>query len=136
MRLERESADQVRGLKPTSASQLTLSRVGQPGMIPALVPPSGGMAARHRKDVTGTTFSSRPGLIQAVEKFSATLCVVHYVYACIMISRISWQLKHEAAWCSTYSFLKSSQTRYSAGFQTSLSQNKNLFANEYISPIS
>ncbi|KER29364.1 hypothetical protein T265_13392, partial [Opisthorchis viverrini] len=30
----------------------TVSRLGHPGSIPALVLPSGGMAARHRNDVT------------------------------------------------------------------------------------
>ncbi|KAG5447292.1 hypothetical protein CSKR_106179 [Clonorchis sinensis] len=44
--------DLVRGSKPTSASRLPLSRLGQPGNIPALVLPWGGMAARHRKGVT------------------------------------------------------------------------------------
>ncbi|KAG5450756.1 hypothetical protein CSKR_112036 [Clonorchis sinensis] len=34
------------------------------------------------------------------------------------------QLEHEAAWCSTFSCLKTSQTRDSAGFQVSLSQNQ------------
>ncbi|KAG5448021.1 hypothetical protein CSKR_106608 [Clonorchis sinensis] len=34
------------------------------------------------------------------------------------------QLKHEAAWCSTFSCLETSQTRDSAGFQVSLSQNQ------------
>ncbi|KAG5444010.1 hypothetical protein CSKR_106215 [Clonorchis sinensis] len=34
------------------------------------------------------------------------------------------QLEHEAAWGSTFSCLKSSQTRDSAGFQVSLSQNQ------------
>ncbi|KAG5448124.1 hypothetical protein CSKR_106376 [Clonorchis sinensis] len=48
--LEREFTDrEVRGSNPTSASRLPLSRLGQPGSIPALVPPLGGMAARHRK---------------------------------------------------------------------------------------
>ncbi|KAG5454288.1 hypothetical protein CSKR_113009 [Clonorchis sinensis] len=50
--LERESTDRkVRGSNPTSASRLPLSRLGQPGSISALVLPSGGMAARHRKGV-------------------------------------------------------------------------------------
>ncbi|KAG5446350.1 hypothetical protein CSKR_104271 [Clonorchis sinensis] len=49
-RLERERTDRkVRGSNPTSASRLPLSRLGQPGSIPALVLPSGGMATRHRK---------------------------------------------------------------------------------------
>ncbi|KER32223.1 hypothetical protein T265_12825, partial [Opisthorchis viverrini] len=44
----------VRGSNPTSATRLPLSRLGQPGSNPALVLPSGGMAARHRKGVTAT----------------------------------------------------------------------------------
>ncbi|KAG5452037.1 hypothetical protein CSKR_110645 [Clonorchis sinensis] len=48
--LEREFTDRkFRGSNPTSASRLSLSRLGQPGSIPALVLPWGGMAARHRK---------------------------------------------------------------------------------------
>ncbi|KAG5454952.1 hypothetical protein CSKR_105888 [Clonorchis sinensis] len=51
--LEREFTDRkVRSWNPTSESRLLLSRLGQPGSIPALVLPSGGMAARHRKGVT------------------------------------------------------------------------------------
>ncbi|KER29035.1 hypothetical protein T265_04224 [Opisthorchis viverrini] len=34
------------------------------------------------------------------------------------------RLKHEAAWCSTFSCLRTSQTRDSAGFQVSLSKNQ------------
>ncbi|KER25649.1 hypothetical protein T265_06938 [Opisthorchis viverrini] len=48
--LEREFTDRkVRGSKPTSASRLPLSRLRRPDSNPALVLPSGGMAARHRK---------------------------------------------------------------------------------------
>ncbi|KAG5452464.1 hypothetical protein CSKR_110234 [Clonorchis sinensis] len=48
--LEREFTDhKVRGSNPTSASGLPLSRLEQPGSIPALVLPSGGMAAKHRR---------------------------------------------------------------------------------------
>ncbi|KER34076.1 hypothetical protein T265_12497, partial [Opisthorchis viverrini] len=51
--LEREFSDRkVRGSNPTSATRLPLSRLGQPDSIPALVLPSGGMAARHRKGAT------------------------------------------------------------------------------------
>ncbi|KER29039.1 hypothetical protein T265_04228 [Opisthorchis viverrini] len=47
--LKREFTDRkVRGSDPTSASRLPLSRLGQLDSIPALVQPSGGMAARHR----------------------------------------------------------------------------------------
>ncbi|KAG5455100.1 hypothetical protein CSKR_107358 [Clonorchis sinensis] len=50
--LEREFTDRkVRGSNPISASRLPLSRLGQPGSIPALVLPSGSMAARHRRGV-------------------------------------------------------------------------------------
>ncbi|KAG5446508.1 hypothetical protein CSKR_101471 [Clonorchis sinensis] len=55
--LEREFTDRkVRGSNPTSASRLPLSRLGQPGSISALVLPSGGMAARHRKGATAERF--------------------------------------------------------------------------------
>ncbi|KAG5455343.1 hypothetical protein CSKR_105498 [Clonorchis sinensis] len=51
--LQREITDRkVRGSNPTSVSRLPLSRLGQSGCISALVLPSGGMAARHRKGVT------------------------------------------------------------------------------------
>ncbi|KAG5445375.1 hypothetical protein CSKR_104637 [Clonorchis sinensis] len=56
-RLERERTDRkVRGSNPASASRLPLSRLGKPGSIPALVLPSGGMAARHRKGATAERF--------------------------------------------------------------------------------
>ncbi|KAG5445470.1 hypothetical protein CSKR_103718 [Clonorchis sinensis] len=52
-RLEREFTDRkVRGSNPTSVSRLPLSRLGQPGNIPSLVLPLGGMAVRHRKGAT------------------------------------------------------------------------------------
>ncbi|KER28940.1 hypothetical protein T265_04322 [Opisthorchis viverrini] len=55
--LEREFTDRkVRGSNPTSASRLPLSRFGQPGSIPALVLPLGGMAARHRKSASAGRF--------------------------------------------------------------------------------
>ncbi|KER25926.1 hypothetical protein T265_06730 [Opisthorchis viverrini] len=57
--LECEFTDRkVRGSNPTSATRLPLSRLGQPGSIPALVLPSGGMAARHRKGATAERFLS------------------------------------------------------------------------------
>ncbi|KAG5446073.1 hypothetical protein CSKR_103847 [Clonorchis sinensis] len=59
-RLERERTDRkVRGSNPASAYRLPLSRLGQPGSIPALMLPSGGMAARHRKEGAWTTVSGR-----------------------------------------------------------------------------
>ncbi|KAG5450157.1 hypothetical protein CSKR_201130 [Clonorchis sinensis] len=51
--LEREFTNlKVYVSNPASASQLLLSRLGQPGSIPALVLPSGDMTARHWKVVT------------------------------------------------------------------------------------
>ncbi|KAG5443693.1 hypothetical protein CSKR_104604 [Clonorchis sinensis] len=51
--LEREFTDrEVCGSNPTSASRLPLSRLGQPGIIPALVLPPGSMAVRRRKGAT------------------------------------------------------------------------------------
>ncbi|KAG5442130.1 hypothetical protein CSKR_111477, partial [Clonorchis sinensis] len=51
--LDRELIDwKVHGWSPTSGSRLLLSRLGQFGIISALVLPSGSMAVRHRKVVT------------------------------------------------------------------------------------
>ncbi|KAG5453173.1 hypothetical protein CSKR_110625 [Clonorchis sinensis] len=50
-------ARKVRGSNPTFASQLLLSSFEQPGSIQALMLPSGGMAARHRKCVTAEQLS-------------------------------------------------------------------------------
>ncbi|KER20209.1 hypothetical protein T265_15371, partial [Opisthorchis viverrini] len=55
--LEHEFTDRkVRGSNPTSTTRLPLSRLGQPGSIPALMLPSGGVAARHRKGATAERF--------------------------------------------------------------------------------
>ncbi|KER33968.1 hypothetical protein T265_00176 [Opisthorchis viverrini] len=52
-----------------------------------------------------------------ISNIAPTETQVYYVYACIAISRISYPLKHKAAWCSTSSFFKTSYTRDSARFQ-------------------
>ncbi|KAG5442831.1 hypothetical protein CSKR_110801 [Clonorchis sinensis] len=60
--LEREFTDRkVRGSNPTFASRLPVSRLGQPGSLPALVQPSGGMAVRHRKGATAGQFQFSGG---------------------------------------------------------------------------
>ncbi|KER32869.1 hypothetical protein T265_01155 [Opisthorchis viverrini] len=60
--LEREFTDRrVRCSNPTSASRLFLSRLEQPDSITALVPPSGGMAARHRKGAKAGRFFYEDG---------------------------------------------------------------------------
>ncbi|KER22218.1 hypothetical protein T265_09640 [Opisthorchis viverrini] len=69
--LEREFTDRkVRGSNPTSASRLPLSRLGQPGSIPALVLLSGGMAVRHRKGATEERFISNGKLKTGFEQGS------------------------------------------------------------------
>ncbi|KER33594.1 hypothetical protein T265_00491 [Opisthorchis viverrini] len=56
--LEREATDRkVRGSNLTSASRLSLSRLRQPGSILAIVLPSGGVTAWHRKGVTSGRLS-------------------------------------------------------------------------------
>ncbi|KAG5443317.1 hypothetical protein CSKR_107291 [Clonorchis sinensis] len=55
--LEREFTDRkFRGSSQTSASRLPLSRLGQLDSISALVLPSGGTAARHRKTARAGRF--------------------------------------------------------------------------------
>ncbi|KAG5454481.1 hypothetical protein CSKR_113896 [Clonorchis sinensis] len=68
-RLERELIGQkVRGLNPTFASRLPLSRREQPGNIPALVVPSDSMAVRHRMRVTYEQFHYiSPQLLQIAQ---------------------------------------------------------------------
>ncbi|KER26734.1 hypothetical protein T265_06096 [Opisthorchis viverrini] len=81
--LEREFIDRkICGSNPTSVSRLPLSRLGQPGNIPALVPPSCGMAARYRMNMLQkrpelriplTGIHSHPWMRQHAE-FSLTRC--------------------------------------------------------------
>ncbi|KAG5440988.1 hypothetical protein CSKR_109694 [Clonorchis sinensis] len=67
--LEREFTERkVRDSNPTSASRLPLSRLRQPGSIPALVLPSGCMAARHRKDVTAEPLEADVADVQGTNK--------------------------------------------------------------------
>ncbi|KER25374.1 hypothetical protein T265_07174 [Opisthorchis viverrini] len=55
--LERGFADRkVRGSNPASASPLPLTKLGKPGIIPALVPSACGIAARHRKSAADERF--------------------------------------------------------------------------------
>ncbi|KER26813.1 LOW QUALITY PROTEIN: hypothetical protein T265_13930 [Opisthorchis viverrini] len=206
--LEREFTDRnIRGSNPTSAPRLPLSRPGQPGSIPTLLQPSGGMTARvlkpndlifcnplptrllktPRKPTTGFALleahqAQSPGFRQLEPKLhevselhsfvkqlgfagdspvtqsrshrvsvnlnpncTKQLNVLHQAASCfigydiqdiathaihntqlIRLLKILGQpttgfalrLKHEAAWCSTFSCLTTSQTRYSAGFQS------------------
>ncbi|KAG5453835.1 hypothetical protein CSKR_109607 [Clonorchis sinensis] len=74
--LERKSTDRkVRGSNPTSASRLFLSRLGQPGSIPALVLFWGGMVARHQKGVTAERYIGRNVRISKMQTEN-TICVI------------------------------------------------------------
>ncbi|KER26596.1 hypothetical protein T265_13967, partial [Opisthorchis viverrini] len=56
--LERELTDRkARGSNPACASRLPLSGLAQLGSIPALVPPSCGMATRHQRGATAGQFT-------------------------------------------------------------------------------
>ncbi|KER32121.1 hypothetical protein T265_01743 [Opisthorchis viverrini] len=68
----------VRGSNPTSAPRLPLSRLGQPGSIPALVLPSGSMTARHRKGVTANSVSQWGVLGTTIYRQH---CVPHHQWA-------------------------------------------------------
>ncbi|KAG5451144.1 hypothetical protein CSKR_102687 [Clonorchis sinensis] len=62
--LEREfTGRKARGSSPTSAARLLLPRLGKPGIIPALVLPSSGLAVRHRKGATAERYFLRPRVI-------------------------------------------------------------------------
>ncbi|KAG5445238.1 hypothetical protein CSKR_103411 [Clonorchis sinensis] len=77
--LEREFTDRkVHGSNPTSAFRLSLSRLGQPGSIPALVQPSGGMAVRHRKGA-----KAEPALKIFVDLVSVTNSEAYSKYGAI-----------------------------------------------------
>ncbi|KAG5447024.1 hypothetical protein CSKR_108874 [Clonorchis sinensis] len=57
--LEREFTDRnVLGSNQTSASRLLLSRLGQPGSIPALMLPSGAMAVGELPEILSTLYST------------------------------------------------------------------------------
>ncbi|GAA56009.1 hypothetical protein CLF_109635 [Clonorchis sinensis] len=61
--LEREFTDRkIRSLNPTSVCRLLLSRLRQPGSIPALVLPLDGMAVRHQKNATAERLRPRPSV--------------------------------------------------------------------------
>ncbi|KER26803.1 hypothetical protein T265_06016 [Opisthorchis viverrini] len=63
--LEREFTNRkVHASNLTSASRLSLSRLGKPGSIPALVLPLGSMAARHRKGRTAERLFSTESVHQ------------------------------------------------------------------------
>ncbi|KAG5445918.1 hypothetical protein CSKR_111960 [Clonorchis sinensis] len=83
--LEREFTDRkVLRSNPTSASRLPLSRLGKPGIIPALVLPSSGMAARHRY---GVAAGQRENKIFAIILYTAASC------HCPLGDNASWCLR-------------------------------------------
>ncbi|GAA47598.1 protein kinase [Clonorchis sinensis] len=89
-RLERERTDRkVRGSNPTTASRFPLSRLGQPGSTPALVLPSGGTAARHRKGATAERFFNHRGsnLTSVLTRLLASLMLHQLTVACETLTR-------------------------------------------------
>ncbi|KER20099.1 hypothetical protein T265_15392, partial [Opisthorchis viverrini] len=80
--LECEFTDQnICGSNPTSASRLPLSRLGQPGSIPALVQPSGDMTVWHRKGTTAERRTNRcrfPVYIQKLVKSCTNLVISRF----------------------------------------------------------
>ncbi|KAG5450137.1 hypothetical protein CSKR_112663, partial [Clonorchis sinensis] len=101
--LEREFTDQkVRGSNPTSASRLPLSRLGQPGSIPALVLPSGSMAVGHRK---GATAERTTRLIQKKSELKSSTASTRSWSRSIIPSDVKKiKINHSAVapfWCLT-----------------------------------
>ncbi|KAG5442301.1 hypothetical protein CSKR_109882 [Clonorchis sinensis] len=121
--LEREFTDRkVRGSNPTSDSRLPLSWLGQPGSIPALVAENSSTAHdRFRPSSSGSSGRRSPRVSVNLMFYLNPNWSVFEKYTNL---QINLQLEHEAAWCSTFNGLKTSQTRDSAGFQVSLSQNQ------------
>ncbi|KER24022.1 hypothetical protein T265_14513, partial [Opisthorchis viverrini] len=61
------SGRKVRVSNPTSVSRLPLSRLGQPGSIPALMQPSGGTTVRHRMGATAVLHQHFSNLIARLD---------------------------------------------------------------------
>ncbi|KAG5441434.1 hypothetical protein CSKR_107659, partial [Clonorchis sinensis] len=107
--LEREFTDpKVRGSNPTAASRLPLSRLGQPGSIPALVLPSGGMAAGHRGGATAerlcsniswtmTCHSSKKCLSERPQREVGPIRQSRFTY-CIKYKHVSQYLEYRSNW--------------------------------------
>ncbi|KAG5445492.1 hypothetical protein CSKR_100980 [Clonorchis sinensis] len=148
-----EANSLVGGSVVRTRPRLPLSRLGQPDSIPALVLPSGGMTTRHTKGVTAERFfierfaensstahdrfrtswgsSGRRSPRVSVNlmfylKLNCTKLAkcTHLYTNWVLPGVVHYQLEHEAAWCSTFSCLDTSQTRDSTGFQMSPSQNQ------------
>ncbi|KER28351.1 hypothetical protein T265_04808 [Opisthorchis viverrini] len=67
--IERELSDSGnRSSNPIAAFWLTLSKLEQPGSIQAIVLPSGGLTARHRKGVTIERFLATQRPERSVDK--------------------------------------------------------------------
>ncbi|KER24477.1 hypothetical protein T265_07847 [Opisthorchis viverrini] len=93
--LEREFTDRkVRGSNPTSASQLPLSRLGQPGRIPAFVLPSGSMAVRRRKGATSERLDSFSAVYSLREHHKRE---IQSRFTDILLHQGAWGLSHTRA---------------------------------------
>ncbi|KAG5447025.1 hypothetical protein CSKR_108875 [Clonorchis sinensis] len=76
------------------------------------------------ENITNGRFSWVLGESLAKNKLICKLVYLSKAKTVFLIS-LTVQLEHEAAWCSTFSCLKTSQTEDSAGFQVSISQKTN-----------
>ncbi|KAG5445311.1 hypothetical protein CSKR_105796 [Clonorchis sinensis] len=94
---------------PNSRSRQFPCRLGQPGSNTAPVPPSVGMTARDRKGTTAERFFDGFG--------HRLLKILRQPTTGFALLGAHQQLEHEAAWCSTFSCLETSQTGDLAGFQ-------------------
>ncbi|KER33387.1 hypothetical protein T265_12612, partial [Opisthorchis viverrini] len=72
------------------------------------------------RNITNDRFSWAPG--QFFPLYTEICCTIHFIEEYGVLKHAGYyimdeRLKHEAAWCSTFSCLETSQTRDSAGFQ-------------------
>ncbi|KAG5447233.1 hypothetical protein CSKR_114253 [Clonorchis sinensis] len=89
--LDRSSRDaEVRGSKPTSASRLPLSRLGQSGIRSALVVPSGGMAAGHRKGASAKRCPHLKALLYWTEFPVHIKIMVESALRSILLEQFCW----------------------------------------------
>ncbi|KAG5442028.1 hypothetical protein CSKR_111684 [Clonorchis sinensis] len=75
-----------------------------------------------RHPTTGFALPLRAHQVGTVPQFHQRRLLLQH--KTVLDWRVTLQLEHEAAWCSTLNCLEASQTRDSAGFQMSLSQNQ------------
>ncbi|KAG5452859.1 hypothetical protein CSKR_111356 [Clonorchis sinensis] len=86
----------VPGSNPTFACRLPLSRLGQPGSIPALVLPSGGTAVVHQKSAIAKRFFASQKCIHYLVSLMGYLRTPKKTTRYDYLNRIPWRPK---TWC-------------------------------------